>query len=64
MNRHTEQMVEERVKDIFTAMGNTQEAWQKIYDCIGEIGLEFADYVKPRPKDLYLKTRNAIWSAV
>lgn len=64
MTRNTEKMVEKKVREIFSVMGNTTEAWQMIYDSIGEIGLEFADYQKPRPKNLYLKTRDAIWSAV
>lgn len=57
MNKHTEQMVDERVVEIFTALGNTNEAWQKVYDCVGEIGLEFALYRYEQPKNLYIKRR-------
>lgn len=60
MTRNMEKLVELKVKEIFKVMGNTQEAWQMIYDSIGEIGLEFADYEKPRPKNLIIKTREGL----
>lgn len=60
MNRHTEQMVDEKVVEIFTVYGNTQKAWQTVYDTIGEIGIEFAMYRYDKPSNVYIKTREVL----
>lgn len=60
MNRHTEQMVDEKVVEIFNLYGNTQEAWQTVYNEIGEIGLEFAMYRFDKPSEVYIKTREGL----
>ena len=55
MNTHTEAMFDRAVMEIFNTMGNTVEAWEKINRSMGELGVEFADYHKPRPKGFVMK---------
>jgi hypothetical protein len=57
MNRHTEQMMEDGARAILNRLGNTQEAWQEIYDSMGDVGIEYGCYVQNPPKGMFSKLK-------